>query len=120
MLDAARARSTKPDAKVDHETLTRSLVALARLDGMHAREWLEMQAVSSTMPRRKPPAAVDLVARLVGVEPRRLVIEDVGDGLVRCTIANHRGDVASVTSGRLANAIDGAIRLADARKDHDP
>lgn len=98
------------------EALTKALRVLALQDGMHAADWLRMKAVEAQMPRRKPPAAVELQLRLRGVACRRLVAQlDEETGTVRVTIKNMRGDVASVQSESFANALEGAIKMSGAR-----
>ncbi len=108
------------NAAIDHDCLTRTLRVLAHADGMHAGDWLRARAVEAQMPRRKPPAPLDLQIRLKGVQCKRLVgqlIErDDGDAY-RVTIMNTRGDVASVESSSFANALEGAIRMAGARSE---
>jgi hypothetical protein len=108
------------------EDLTRTLRVLAAQDGMHAGDWLRSRAVEAQMPRRKPPAALDLQIRLRGLQCRRLVAklitrtddEDVTEAY-RVTIVNTRGDVASVESSSFANALEGAIAMAGARADQE-
>lgn len=104
---------------IDHHDLTRTLRVLALQDGMHAGDWLRARAVEADMPRRKPPASVELQIRLKGVQCSRLVarlIRVEKDGELyeahRVTIKNLRGDVASVESSSFANALDGAIKMA--------
>lgn len=104
--------------RINHESITLPLRLLAASAGQHVVDWLEQQAVEAQLPRRKPPPAVDLVLRLDGVDARRLLLEELGaEGVVRCTVWNHRGDVVSHESGSTANALAGAIRLADARRE---
>lgn len=107
---------------VDIPDLTKTLVVCAVQDGMHAGDWLRMRAVEAQLPRRKPPAALDLQIRLKGLQCRRLVAQLITrhEGTEvheshRVTIVNVRGDVASVESSSFANALDGAIKMAGAR-----
>jgi len=112
-LVAAAKRRT-----INHPSITTALRVLAAADGQHAADWLEQQALDAGVPRRKPPPAVDLVARLEGLDCRRLLLEERLDlGVVRVTVWNHRGDVASHESGSTANALEGAIHMASARRE---
>lgn len=102
---------------IDHECLTRTLRLLALQDGMHAADWLRMRAVEAEMPRRKPPAPVDLQIRLRGVKCTLFVAklsrdEEDGDEAYRVTVKNVRGDVASASSSSFANALEGALKMA--------
>lgn len=116
------------DSVIDHPDITRALRVLALQDGMHAADWLRMKAVEASMPRRKPPPALDLQLRLKGLNCKRLVAQlirrDLDDGEIeesyRVTIRSVRGDVASVESASFANALEGAIKMAGARKDEEP
>jgi hypothetical protein len=99
--------------------ITTTLRMLALQDGMHAGDWLRMKAVEASLPRRKPPPAVDLQIRLRGLNCKRLVAKIDEDQNVRVTIWNTRGDVASVQSESFANALDGAIQMAGARSEED-
>lgn len=108
------------DAVIDHPDITRALRVLAAQDGMHAGDWLRMKAVEASMPRRKPPPALDLQLRLRGLNCTRLVAQLVrreDEESYRVTIRNVRGDVSSVESASFANALEGAIKMAGARKD---
>jgi hypothetical protein len=109
--------ASRGGARIDHPSIAAAVRVLAALQGQHASDWLEATAQAATMPRRKPPPATDLVLRLEGVECSRLVLEEADEGIVRVTIWNHRGDVVSYESGNTANALDGAIRMADARRE---
>jgi hypothetical protein len=108
---------------IDDPELTRVLRVLAAQDGMHAGDWLRKTAVEAQMPRRKPPASIDLQVRLKGVQCVRLVCslvrrrgdEDKMLESHRVTIRNTRGDVASCESDSFANALDGAIKMAGVR-----
>lgn len=87
---------------------------LAAIAGVGVATWLADAAHEARTPRRKPPPAVDLLLRLQGVDARWVqLIEDRNQGIVRCTIATHHGDVVSHESGATANAIAGAISLAE-------
>lgn len=113
------------DAVIDHPDLTRALRVLSQQDGMHAADWLRMKAVEASMPRRKPPPALDLQLRLKGLNCTRLVAQLVrgdteDDEGFRVTIRNVRGDVVSVESASFANALEGAIKMAGARQDDEP
>jgi hypothetical protein len=110
------------DGVIDHQDITRALRVLAAQDGMHAADWLRMKAVEASMPRRKPPPALDLQLRLKGLNCTRLVAQlrrstDPEDEGFRVTIRNVRGDVVSCESPSFANALEGAIKMAGARKD---
>jgi hypothetical protein len=112
------------DQVVDHQDLTRTLRVLAAQDGMHAGDWLRMKAVEASLPRRKPPPAVDLQLRLKGLNCKRLIAQLVkgeteDDEGFRVTIVTMRGDVASVESPSFANALEGAIKMAGARRGED-
>jgi hypothetical protein len=109
---------------IDDPDLTRALRILAAQDGMHAGDWLRARAVEAQMPRRKPPAPLDLQIRLKGVQCMRLVAQLItrreGETVTeahRVTIRNTRGDVASCESASFANALEGAIKMAGARGD---
>lgn len=102
---------------LNNPTMTRVLRILAAQDGMHAGDWLRMKAAEAVLPRRKTPPAVDLQIRLRGLNCKRLVVKLADDENYRVTIQNVRGDVASVESTSLSNAIDGAIKMAGARGD---
>jgi hypothetical protein len=109
---------------IDHDDITRTLRVLALQDGMHAGDWLRARAVEAGIPRRKPPAPLDLQMRLRSVQCQRLVARLVRiseDGRAyegyRVTIMNVRGDVASAESSSLANALEGAIKMAGARSE---
>jgi hypothetical protein len=115
------------DGVIDHQDITRALRVLAAQDGMHAADWLRMKAVEASMPRRKPPPALDLQLRLKGLNCTRLVAQlrrsdpiDRGSKAFRVTIRNVRGDVVSCESPSFSNALEGAIKMAGARKDDEP
>lgn len=121
LVDAAQERGRKD---IDHQDITRTLRVLAAQDGMHAGDWLRMKAVEASLPRRKPPPAVDLQLRLKGLNCKRLVAQLVkgeteDDEGFRVTIVTMRGDVASVESPSFANALEGAIKMAGARREDD-
>lgn len=121
LVDATRELG---DAVIDHQDITRTLRVLAAQDGMHAGDWLRMKAVEASLPRRKPPPAVDLQIRLKGLNCKRLVAQLVSgetedDEGFRVTIVTMRGDVASVESHNFANALEGAIKMAGARQEGD-
>lgn len=116
-----QATSEVGDAVIDHPDITKALRVCATQDGMHAADWLRMKAVEASMPRRKPPPALDLQLRLKGLNCTRLVAQTIvredDEEAFRVTIRNVRGDVCSVESGSFANALEGAMKMAGARKD---
>lgn len=100
----------------DHRDLARTLVVMSSVENMHVDDWLRKTVAESKMPRRKTPAAADLQIRLREVSCRRLVATMVEDGY-RVVIKNLRGDVASCESPDFINALEGAIKMAGARKE---
>lgn len=109
---------------IDSPDLTRILGMLAMIDGMHAQDWIRMRYVEATTPRRKPPPSTDLQMRLAGLQCRRLVCTLVrrehGRTVYeahRVTIHNLRGDVSSAESSSFPNALEGALKMAGARKE---
>lgn len=121
-IDAVASREIIDAAviKGDSGTVLASVALALRIlsaqEGMHALDWLRMRAIDEQMPRRKPPAAVDLQLRLKGLQCKRLVAHCDPDGeSYRVTIQNTRGDVASVNSSSFASALEGAMRMAGAR-----
>lgn len=102
----------KPD--IDDGDLNYTLAMLAVPDGMCASDWLRMKVVDARGQTNTPLHALDLR----GFVGRRLVIRfDPKTDEYRVTVQNLRGDVASVASPQLGNALSGAVRMAGARKD---
>jgi len=119
-LDATLVSAAALGSMVDDSEITKVLRVLAGQDNMHAGDWLRARAVEAQMPRRKPPAALELQIRLKGLQCKRLVARCDGDGeSYRVTIANVRGDVVSCHSTSFANSLEGAIKMAGARSETD-
>lgn len=87
------------------------LRVLAAPDRMTAHDWLRMKVVETSRRLDRPGHQLDLR----GLRCKRLVIAYDERGDVVVTVENRRGDVASVVSCNLGNALDGAIRMAGAR-----
>lgn len=119
-LDLVLTEEAAIASTIDHAEITKALRVLAGQDNMHAGDWLRARAVDAQMPRRKPPAALDLQIRLKGLQCKRLVARCDDDGeSFRVAIANVRGDVASCHSTSFANALEGVIKMAGARSDEE-
>jgi hypothetical protein len=103
----------QPD--VDVPALNTTLEVLAAPDAMCASDWLRMKVVDARGRTNVSLHPLDLR----GLKCRRLVVRFDGtdeEPVCRVTIHNRRGDIASVESTSFANALDGAINMAGARR----
>lgn len=102
-------------ADIDEPDLSVALEMLAAPDAMCASDWLRMKVVDARGRTNVSLHPLDLR----GLSCRRLVIRFDGtdeDPICRVTVHNLRGDIASTQSSTLANALDGAINMAGARR----
>lgn len=99
----------------DDGDISYALEMLAASDAMCASDWLRMKVVEARGRTNVSLHPLDLR----GLSCRRLVIRFDGtdeDPICRVTVHNLRGDIASTQSSTLANALDGAINMAGARR----
>lgn len=101
---------------IDEVDLSAALEMLAAPDAMCASDWLRMKVVDARGRTNVSLHPLDLR----GLSCRRLVVRFDGtedEPICRVTIHNRRGDIASVESPTFGNALDGAIKMAGARKE---